>query len=298
MQANPATGRGSVPHVSIQQLEYLVSIADSATWAAAAKQLQVSPSALSQGIAELERRLGLTLFERSGRRRVLAPTSGPVLAYARSVVAQTRDLGRWVSAQASGGTGQLRIGMIDAAALFYFSEAIGNYRRELPDVDVRLTVAPSAQLLEQVRQNELDLGVVVRPAVQPTDLDFVDLLDDPMSVYTSVETVPGDPSTWGPWVSFPPSSHTRQHTAEHLRRLGASYQVVADSNQPEVLCEMVRLGMGWAVLPSVQAESEARKLRRVLDAPLFHRPLIAIQRSNALPHPNADELLRRLAPLD
>lgn len=298
MQRKQSAPKDALPQVSIQQLDYLVSIADAPTWAVAAAELQVSPSALSQGIAELERRLGLVLFERAGRRRVLAPNSGPVLAYARSVVAQTRDLGRWASAQAEAGTGKLRIGMIDAAALFYFSDAVGEYRLQFPDVEVRLTVAPSAQLLEQVQQNELDLAVVVRPQIQPTDLDFVDLVDDPMSVYTSAETVPGDPSTWGPWVSFPASSHTRQHTAEHLRRVGSSYQVVADSNQPEVLCEMVRLGMGWAVLPSVQAESEARKLRRVLDAPLFHRPLIAIQRSNALPHPNADELLRRLAPLD
>ena len=61
----------TLPDLTIRQLEYLVAVADEPTWAIAARRVGVSPSALSQGLAELERRLGLTLFEAAGRRRVL-----------------------------------------------------------------------------------------------------------------------------------------------------------------------------------------------------------------------------------
>ena len=79
----------ALPDLSIRQLEYLVAIADAPTWAVAASQVGVSPSALSQGLAELERRVGVDLFERHGRRRVLRPSALPVLDHARQVVALT-----------------------------------------------------------------------------------------------------------------------------------------------------------------------------------------------------------------
>jgi len=75
---------------SIQQLSYLVAVADAATFSDAAATIGVSTSALSQGLAELERRVGLDLFVREGRRQVLRDESAEVLAYARRVVADTR----------------------------------------------------------------------------------------------------------------------------------------------------------------------------------------------------------------
>jgi DNA-binding transcriptional LysR family regulator len=87
--------RSALPDLSIRQLEYLVAAADEPTWALAAQRVGVSPSALSQGLAELERRLGLPLFEAEGRRRVLRRSAAPALDHARRVVALTRDLMDW-----------------------------------------------------------------------------------------------------------------------------------------------------------------------------------------------------------
>ena len=89
----------SMPDLSIRQLEYLVAVADSDTFAMAAERVGVSPSALSQGLAELERRVGVPLFDREGRRRVLRADTEPVLAHARQVVALTADLSDWGPAQ-------------------------------------------------------------------------------------------------------------------------------------------------------------------------------------------------------
>ncbi len=292
------------PQVTVQQLDYLVTIADSSTWANAAARLAVSPSALSQGIAELERRVGIKLFERVGRRRVLAPSSGPVLDYARSVIAQSHDLRRWVDNQTSGTSGLLRVGMIDAAALHYYSDTLRNFRAQYPAIDLRLTVAPSAPLLRQVQRNELDLAVIVQPSERPSDINFAPLVEDPLAIYRPKDPHLDSPgsktsasveSDWGPWVGFPASSHTRSQIAEHLENRGIRYQVVAESNQPDVLCEMVRLGLGWTVLPVVQAEAGERPLTRAEHSVLFQRALVAAKRTTALPHPMADELLHRLS---
>ena len=61
-----------LPDLTIRQLEYLVAVDEAATWAKAAATVGVSPSALSQGLAELERRLGIALFDRETRKPVRA----------------------------------------------------------------------------------------------------------------------------------------------------------------------------------------------------------------------------------
>lgn len=269
-----------------------MAVADHATWADAAQQLRVSPSALSQGLAELERRLGRPLFEREGRRRVLAANASPVLDYARTVLAATDDLGRWLRATASGAEGRLRVGMIDVAATHHFSGELREFRTEHPTVEFHLTVAPSAQLLEQVRTNELDLAVLVSPTEPPADVEDTPLLDEPLAVYGPPEA---DTATgWGPWVGFPPSSHTHQLTAAALRSRGHDYRLVAESHQPEVLREMVNLGLGWTVLPVSQAEAGPAPLTPVDTEPLLRRRLTAVRRRHALPHPPAEQLLAGL----
>ena len=56
----------SLPDLSIRQLEYLIAVAEENTWADASDAVGVTPSALSQGLAELERRVGVSLFDRVG----------------------------------------------------------------------------------------------------------------------------------------------------------------------------------------------------------------------------------------
>ena len=79
-------------NVSTMQLQYLVAVDRSRTWAKAADSIGVTQSALSQGIAELERRLGIELFAWSGRRRVPLPHTAEVVTYARRVLAETQPV--------------------------------------------------------------------------------------------------------------------------------------------------------------------------------------------------------------
>src|SRR5690606_30514222 len=149
------------PNLTVQQLEYLVAVSRADSWADAAAAVGVSPSALSQGLAELERRVGVTLFERDGRRRRLAPDAAEVLAYAEAVVARTRDLAKWVDERRDGRVGRVRVGMIDAAAVHHLSEELRRFRRDRADLDLRLTVAPSGVLMTELRRAALDLVVCV-----------------------------------------------------------------------------------------------------------------------------------------
>ena len=273
----------TLPNLTVQQLEYMVAAAASPTRAAAAAGLGVTPSAITQGLAELERRVGVPLFERHGRQTRLRPQAAEVLAHARRVVAETRDLARWAETRRSGSAGTVRLGTIDAVAVHHRADAIRRHRRVSPDLDLRLTVAPSGALLDSLRVGDLDLVVCVESANPPVGIDTVICLEEPLHAYAPDGAAVGAPATWGPWVTYPDGSHTRSVIAAGLMAVGAPFEVVAESNQPDVLREMVRLGMGWAVLPEAQAEAGVESLERVRRLPIGVRRLVVARRSGAPP---------------
>ncbi len=281
-----------LPDLSIRQLEYLVAVAEAPSWAIAADRVGVSPSALSQGLAELERRIGVPLFERDGRRRRIRDSAAPAVSHARHVLGLTGDLADWADRLREGHEGRLRLGMIDAAAVGHHSEVVRTFRLEHPDVDLRLRVAPSAPLIDLLVSGDLDLVVCVDPPSAIDGIDTEQLLIEHLAVYGPPGVTVGDPTTWGPWVLFPAGSHTRSVVVDALARLGSPLEVAAESHQPEVVREMVRLGSGWTVLPTIQAEHGDRPLPP--GRPLTTRRLVLATRRNSVRDPAVDELARRL----
>jgi DNA-binding transcriptional LysR family regulator len=281
-----------LPDLSIRQLEYLVAVAEAPSWAVAAERVGVSPSALSQGLAELERRIGVALFERDGRRRRIRDSAAPAVGHARHVLGLTGDLADWAERLRRGHGGRLRLGMVDAAAVGHHSDLVRKFRMEHPDVELRLRVAPSAPLIDLLISGDLDLVVCVEPPAAIDGIDTEPLLTEALAVYGPPGVEVGDPATWGPWVLFPAGSHTRYVVVDALARLGAPLEVAAESHQPEVVREMVRLGSGWTVLPTIQAEHGDRPLPP--GRPLTTRRLVLATRANSVRDPAVDELAERL----
>ncbi|MFN3217814.1 MAG: LysR family transcriptional regulator [Acidimicrobiales bacterium] len=289
--AEPAPA--ALPDLSIRQLEYLVAVSESRTWAEAASTLGVSGSGLSQGMSELERRLGIALFDREGRRRVLRPGTEPVVDHARQVLALTGDLARWAARTRTADLGQLRIGMIDAAAVHHYPDVLRRFRTDHPDLEIRLQVGPSAGLLEDLAAGRIDVAVCVAPDPAPPGIGVRQLLREELAVYRPGGGRAGPPAGWGPWVLFPQGSHTRTVIESELRAIGAPVEVIAESNQPDVLAEMVNLELGWTVLPTVQAETGLRPLRRART--LTTRSLVVATRATTAPDPAVGALVAVLS---
>jgi len=282
----------SLPDLSIRQLEYLVAVIDSPNWATAAAAVGVTPSALSQGLAELERRVGVPLFDRVGRKRTLRPSAQVVLAHARQVVALTGDLAHWADRTRSGAIGRLRVGMIDAAAVGHFPEVLRSFRRSHPAIGLHLSVAPSGALLDELTNGSIDMAVCVQPPLPVRGVDTEPLLMEDLAVYGPDDRVDGPASDWGPWVMFPHGSHTRSVIENGLEKVGAPLDIVAESHQPDVLRAMVGLDLGFTVLPVVQGEGPGPILAR--GPVIAHRQLVLATRTGSAIDPAVGLLERAL----
>lgn len=300
----------TVPALSTQQLLYLRSAARSPSWTEAATELGVTQSALSQGIAELERRLGLALFERIGRRRTLSATGAEVLVAADRVLAQAADLGRVADHLRSGERGTFRLGLIDSAAVATCRPALASVR-DLAGDALHVIVDTSVPLTRAVQRGELDLAVVVADnealrtggsggSTEAAATATV-VAEESMVVVAPGSVTPevlSDPTRWGPWVMPPAGSTTRVLLDSALRSRGADPTTTLESSNPTVLISMVALGLGWTVLPDHMPELRGagpEDSGLAVGDELLRRPLAAVTRTGAPADPRTERFLAAVA---
>ncbi len=275
-------------NLHLQQLAYVRALERWGTLTEAARRLQVSQPALSQSLSQLERRLGVPLLERDGRRRQLTEAGHEVARFASVTLGRAGALRDWLDDYAEGRAGTLRVGMIDAASLYALPSAIRAFRDTHPEVQLELVVDRTGLLLERLSRFELDLAFVVGPA--PPEFDATEVLSEPLYLYAPPGTVeePAD----GEWVLYPPGRQTRRIIDAGLAARGIWPRISLESDNPAVLGQMVALGLGWSVLPEGVVEGVAPELAASRRDQIAERTLLAARRAQSPPDARADAFLR------
>lgn len=273
--------------VRLQQLAYLDALGRNGRYRDAADDLMVTQSALSQGLQRLEQSVGSPLFERVGRSHRLTAAGEETLLFARRVLAEAERLDDRLQARKEARSGTIRLGLVDAAALYLLSEQLESFRADFPNVDLRLTVDTSGRLLELLEQFDVDVAIVVGPA--PNDA-AIELVREPLHIYGPPID---DLQQAQDWVLYPEQSRTRRYIDDALASLGVRTVVRNESGNPSVIAQLVRLGVGWTVLPAGIAESVINPLPRQIEA-ITERPLFAVRRDKAVADPLVDRLLTAL----
>jgi DNA-binding transcriptional LysR family regulator len=138
--------------MELRHLRYFVSVAEAASVSKAALRVHICQPALSRQIRDLERELGLRLFDRIGRRIQLTTEGEDLLRTSRDVLAHAEALTERARSLVSGGTGLLRVGATPQAMQSVLARFLSNFHRVRPGVDVRLTEDGGVRLYELVRQ--------------------------------------------------------------------------------------------------------------------------------------------------
>lgn len=163
--------------VSLRQLRGFAAVATHGSFTAAAGALHLTPSALSLLVKELERHLGVRLFDRSTRQTSLTLAGSEFLPLARKLlddldraVASTHELHRKER-------GAVRIACTPLYAAMLLPELIARYRERFPAISVFVLDSLHQEALQRVASGEADFGIAPqRPT--PPELEQRLLLDD------------------------------------------------------------------------------------------------------------------------
>lgn len=163
--------------VSLRQLRYLESLAETRHFGHAAQACAVSQPALSMQIKELEDELSVSLVERRKAGIELTAQGEEIARRARSILASVRDLLDYAKHQEGVLSGVLKLGAIPSIAPYLLPAALPELQRRFPALSLQLHETVTSNLVRELVTGALDVILVALPIDDP-EVDTFPLFDD------------------------------------------------------------------------------------------------------------------------
>src|SRR6476646_2125105 len=153
--------------LNLDQLRAFVEVVAHGNFTAAAKELNLSQPAVTHQIQELERRLNVTLVERLGKRAYLTEAGEKLIKHARSLLDEDSRTRSAMLRFADGWLGRVRIGTSMTVLMYVLPSLLRKLKTDHPQLEISLKTGKSAETLEMLRTNALDLGLCALPVEDP-----------------------------------------------------------------------------------------------------------------------------------
>ncbi len=282
--------------MDFRRLTYFLGVVDSGGFTAAADEVGVSQPALSLAVKELERELGVPLFDRVGRGVRLTSAGEALVAPARQALRDVETGRAAVAAVTGARAGSLALASLPTLAADPVAELVGRFRTRFPGVTVDLAAPEdSADLMTMIRDGRCEAGITEAGPV-PAGLVSHDVGAQALLLILP----PGSPSAGGAggrdgpngatvtltvsdlvgvaFVAAPVGTSTRRLLDDGFAAAGAVPEVAVVTAQRDAILPLVLAGAGAALVPEPIAE-----VARTLGATVA-RPDPIIERSIALVH--------------
>jgi len=149
----------STLQMELRHLRYFVMVADAGGVSRAAPRLNISQPALSRQIRDLETELGVSLFDRRGRRLVLTGEGEDLLTRGRQLLTDADSFSERARALRGGDTGIIRVGVAPLTLESLLPPFLIRHQRRHPGVEVRLSEDSPNRLFARLERGELSLAV-------------------------------------------------------------------------------------------------------------------------------------------
>lgn len=192
-QARSERGEPGGGAIDINFLKTFVAVVDHGSMAAAARTLNISPSAIAQQLHALERELGAPLIVRVGRTVRMTEPGGRILNQARQLLRDADDLRRIANGDEL--SGELRLGACTTALVGMLPEILARVSGKCPQVNVHIQSGNSSQLYAEVEAGNLDAAFVLEaPYLLPKTCDWTMLREELLILLAPPAPCPSPPA--------------------------------------------------------------------------------------------------------
>ncbi|MDQ4501211.1 LysR family transcriptional regulator [Sinomonas sp. ASV322] len=248
--------------MDLQQMRYVVAVAETRNFTRAAEQCFTVQSALSHQVANLEREIGVRLFARTSRRVEVTAAGEAFVAVARQCLSEADRA--VAEAQAADGIvrGSLAVGMIPTVTAVDLPLVLRKYRKAHPDVTVTLEVGASDRMAEQIAAGAIDLAFLGLPEhEEPRDVAYRQLAAEAL-VAVVPEThalarqrrIRLDALAGAEFVDFPSGTPGRNQSDGAFQAAGLKRRVALEAMTVDLMLRLVSSDLAVALLPRGSVE--------------------------------------------
>lgn len=275
--------------LDIHRLVLLRELSLHGTIAAAARARSLTPSAVSQQLALLQREAGAVLLVRDGRRLVLTEAARVLVAHTERVLAELESAHAAVAALEQSVAGVVRLGAFPTAASALAAPAIAACQREHQDLQVNLDEHETSEGIAALKAGRLDALLVyeysILPKVADQGIEMTPLIIEallaavPVGLRLPRGRLPVAALAGQRWVA--PDSDTALRTAleRSCALAGFAPDLAYTSDDYTVILALVEAGLGVSLVPQLALEgaSTGVRLRALAGAELSRAVSVAIR---------------------
>ena len=288
--------------MTLIQLQSLCLVAEEGSFSRAAERMFVTQPALSMQMKSLEREIGQTLLDRTGRRVSLTEAGRALAEGAKDAMARLDDAVQEVSRVGGLEHGTLSIGSSDTIGEFYLLPILSAFMSRYPGISVTVHNRPTSQIEQLVMDNVAEVGLVTLPASTPqlvsrTIFDYRDLaLCTPEHTLAARSSVNLQRLVRSRLLLLPSGTRSRTLLERDLSRAGAAAVTVMELGSVHLQKSFAKIGLGVAIVPdyAVRAETAAGEIRGIPVVDLSPRRIGVIHRDRRPISPAARTFLTML----
>ncbi|KQX52353.1 LysR substrate-binding domain-containing protein (plasmid) [Ensifer adhaerens] len=266
--------------MDIRQLKTFIAIAEHGTFAKAADAVGLTPSAVSQQIQALELEVRAELFDRSTRPITLNSQGLQMLEAAQGLVRSADDIVDAISGKSVGGT--FTIGSVRSSALSLLPKAIIALKNDFPGLKIKLHVANTDELLNDVVTGRLDSAMVAEYSSVPSTLRWSPFIQEPLFVIAPKGTrirPAAEMLTELPYVKFISRFRLANIIETEVARSGIVTNVIAEIDTITAVVACVVNGLGVSIAPwSALKEAGGEVVAVPFGEPPIYRQIGLIER--------------------
>ncbi|MDA0788888.1 MAG: LysR family transcriptional regulator [Proteobacteria bacterium] len=247
--------------MDIDALTAFLAVHDTNSFSAAAQQLHLSQPAVSKRIALLEDGLQCRLFDRVGRQVALTPAGRELYPRALSILREVSDTRRAMKNMIGSVTGRLSLATSHHIGLWRLPPVLKRYSQNFPEVSLDLHFMDSDVAYTEVLRGELEFAVVTLAPGQRSRVVSLPVWDDPLAFMcapdhplSEFDQVTMTDLSHYPAVLPDDSTFTGRIVTELFQRRQTPLQTLMSTNYLETIRMLVRVGLGWSVLPRSMAD--------------------------------------------
>jgi DNA-binding transcriptional LysR family regulator len=246
--------------MNLRRIRHFVVLAETLNFRRAAERLNMAQPPLSVSIQKLEAALGTKLFVRSPTGVTLTPSGEASLAEARRMLFHGSQFAQIAGSASAGTGGALHVGFVGSTTFGMLQKLVPQFRTEYPGVELILREATSAQIVQMVEEDALDVGLVRTPLLRSSTTAMVQLERDQFVAALP----PGNRLANKPLLALADLSdqsfvmYTRTeaaglHSAAMLACQHAGFlpRITQEAVQVQTVLSLVESGLGVALVPSI-----------------------------------------------
>jgi LysR family hydrogen peroxide-inducible transcriptional activator len=149
--------------ISLRQLYYALAVSQTRHFRKASQLCNVSQSALSSAISELESQLDVQIFERDNKKVLVTALGEQILERAQQVMTQIDDIEQLAKSHSKPLSQPMSLGAIPTIGPYLLPQVLPALRNAYPDLELTIVEEQSAVLVDKVKRGELDTAVLALP---------------------------------------------------------------------------------------------------------------------------------------